>query len=135
LVVSYFLANLGYSVSLYDKESNVGGSLSREVNKLNVPKDVLDRELSSLLLPNIHLNYNTSLGGDIKIEDLSGKFDAVYIAFEDPTYTAGDDMKAKRFTNVFTSYPMLSQDKKEDFSPIIGLAREAVQKIDDFIRS
>jgi phytoene dehydrogenase-like protein len=135
LVVSYFLANLGYSVSLYDKESNVGGSFSREVNKLNVPKEVFDRELSSLLLPNIHLNYNTLLGEDIKIEDLSGNFDAVYIGFEDPTYTAGDDMKAKGFTNVFTSYPMLSLDKKKDFSPIIGLAREAVQKIDDFIKS
>ncbi|MFW9825758.1 MAG: NAD(P)-binding protein [Candidatus Thorarchaeota archaeon] len=134
LVVSYFLANLGYNVSLFEKDSKIGGTLYQKM-KSEIPGDLVERELSSLLIPNIYVNFETTLGKDIFLDDLKKDYDAVYIAHQNSNYLAKEQMKIEGYTNVFTSYPLLSNDKKADFSPIIGISRNAVQIIDDFIKS
>ncbi len=85
LTCAHYLARLGYEVDIKDTESRYGGYLHELVKQGKLPEEVLDRELSSIMIPPISFEGNW-LFSDDKIKNLSDTYDAVFL-------TVGTDLK------------------------------------------
>jgi NADPH-dependent glutamate synthase beta subunit-like oxidoreductase len=79
LSCAYHLSRKGYSVTIFEKESQAGGMLRLGIPEYRLPERVLDRELKSILDLGIELKLNCQVGKDVSWEEMK-KFAAVFIA-------------------------------------------------------
>jgi NADH-quinone oxidoreductase subunit F len=81
LSASHYLSLLGYRVTLFEADREPGGMLISCIPAYRLPRDVVRREIDSLLNGNIILKCGTSLGRDITIDSLfRDGFKAVFLA-------------------------------------------------------
>jgi NADPH-dependent glutamate synthase beta subunit-like oxidoreductase len=80
LTASFYLAMLGYNVTVFEKNEKGGGVLRYGIPSYRLPKDVLDIEIANIEQVGVEFKYNTDIGSDITIEELKKNFDIVYIA-------------------------------------------------------
>src|SRR5438105_2367045 len=72
----------GYDVSLFERESKVGGLLSTSIPPFRFDHAQLQWELDMILATGIDARTNTNVGmgpDDVKLEDLLDEFDAVFL--------------------------------------------------------
>jgi heterodisulfide reductase subunit A-like polyferredoxin len=75
------LALRGYQVTIYEKMSVAGGMLSLAIPGYRLPKDVVKREINTVLAHDIDIEYNRALGRDFTIGDLKQQgYKAVFVA-------------------------------------------------------
>jgi len=81
LTTAHFLSLKGYKVTLFEAEQEPGGMLFCAIPSYRLPKEIIKKEIASLLDKNITLNCGKTLGKDFSIEELfrSG-FKAVLLA-------------------------------------------------------
>lgn len=80
LSASYYLALMGYNVTIFEKSPHAGGMLRYGIPEYRLPKKILDREIELILGLGIEIRYGVELGRDITIEDLKrDKYSAVFI--------------------------------------------------------
>jgi len=70
LTAAHLLSLKGYRVSLYESAAEPGGMLVGAIPAYRLPKDVLRREIDSLLNENITLHTGRALGRDFTLESL-----------------------------------------------------------------
>lgn len=80
LTAAFYLAMLGYGVTVYEQMPEAGGVLRYGIPSYRLPKDILAAEVENIAGVGVEFVYNTALGKDITLEELKKKFDAVYIA-------------------------------------------------------
>jgi NADH-quinone oxidoreductase subunit F len=81
LATAHYLSLQGYKVTVFEKASQPGGMLSLCIPEYRMPRDVLQREIESLLNENITLQCDTAFGQDITVDTLFGEgFKAVFLA-------------------------------------------------------
>ncbi len=81
LSCAYFLARLGYNVDIFEKENKIGGVLTLLIPSFRLSDDVVNRELKGILsYPNIDIKFGRELGKNVLVSDLSGEYNAVFIA-------------------------------------------------------
>ncbi len=80
LTCAYYLAKLGYDVTIYESQPTAGGMLAVGIPEYRMPKDVLDKEIDTIRSVGVNILTNTEIGKDIKFEELKQKHDSVYIA-------------------------------------------------------
>ncbi|MBL7186577.1 MAG: FAD-dependent oxidoreductase [Phycisphaerae bacterium] len=81
LAAAHYLSLSGYKVTLIDSENEPGGMLLSCIPSYRLPRDVLRKEIESLLDYNITLRCGTSLGRDITIDEIfKDGFKAVFLA-------------------------------------------------------
>jgi len=81
LTAAHLLSIEGYGVTVFEAESKPGGMLWNCIPSYRLPKDVLDKEIASLLDNNIELQYNKKLGEAIDIEGLLKEgYQSVFLA-------------------------------------------------------
>jgi NADH-quinone oxidoreductase subunit F len=81
LAAAHDLSRLGYSVTVFEKDSRPGGMLVSAIPPYRLPRDVLSREIESILNENIELKCNQALGRDFTLDQLlKGKYRAVFVA-------------------------------------------------------
>jgi formate dehydrogenase beta subunit len=81
LSCAYYLAILGYEVTIFESQSVAGGMLRLGVPEYRLPRELLRLEINAILSMGIDLRLNTSLGTDFTISDLKRqKFQAIFIA-------------------------------------------------------
>lgn len=82
------LAQKGYHVDLFDKESTMGGIVAYGVPNYRLPKSVLDHEQQKLLDLGVNFFPNHRLGVNVHLAQLRQDYDAVYLALgeEKPTH-------------------------------------------------
>ncbi|HUT31729.1 MAG TPA: NADH-ubiquinone oxidoreductase-F iron-sulfur binding region domain-containing protein [Sedimentisphaerales bacterium] len=81
LVAAHYLSLSGYKVTIAESENEPGGMLISCIPAYRLPRDVLRREIQSLLDENITVRYGTALGRDITIDELfKDGFKAVFLA-------------------------------------------------------
>jgi indolepyruvate ferredoxin oxidoreductase alpha subunit len=80
LSAAYDLIQAGYEVTIYEKENEAGGLLKFAIPGFRMDKIGCDAEIGLLEELGVNFRFDTSLGKDIFVDDLSQDFDAVIIA-------------------------------------------------------
>jgi NADH-quinone oxidoreductase subunit F len=80
LTCGYYLARLGYDVTIYEAAPVAGGMLALGIPEYRLPRDILDQEIRIVEQTGVKILLNTEVGKDITFEQLRKKHDAVYIA-------------------------------------------------------
>lgn len=80
LSAAYYLRRRGHAVTVFDDQPQPGGRLRHETTPQELPREVLDAEIGTILALGIDLRSNTQVGRDISFQELRGQFDAVLVA-------------------------------------------------------
>ena len=80
LTCAAFLARNGFEITIYEKRDKLGGLLRYGIPEFRLSKDILDNAINKILNLGIEVQLNTELGTDVKLEDLSEKYDFVFIS-------------------------------------------------------
>ncbi len=80
LAAAYYLRRAGHAVTIYEKEPELGGRLRKEHSAEELPRDVLDAEIATILGIGIEARLSTELGTDVTVDDLASRHNAVVLA-------------------------------------------------------
>ena len=81
LTAANALSMLGYKVTIFEREAKLGGMLVGAIPAYRLPREVLGKEIDSLLNENIEVKFGQALGKDFTVDSLMGQgFKAVYLA-------------------------------------------------------
>jgi glutamate synthase (NADPH/NADH) small chain len=74
------LARAGHVVAVYEKAARIGGLLRYGIPDFKMEKSVIDRRIAQMRAEGVEFHPNSHVGGNIKIEMLMAKYDAVVLA-------------------------------------------------------
>ena len=80
LSACYQLRRLGYQVSLYESQEQLGGLLRYGIPAYRLEKKILDGEIQRILDMGVDLHLNAEVGSAQALKELHAKHDAVYLA-------------------------------------------------------
>ena len=69
----------GYDVTIYEKQSKVGGILWYGIPDFRLPKDIVEKIIEKVKGLGAKINTNTEFGKDINLEELRKQYDYVFI--------------------------------------------------------
>ncbi|MCX6620211.1 MAG: FAD-dependent oxidoreductase, partial [Acidobacteria bacterium] len=97
LTTAFYLALLGHQVTIYDGKEEAGGMLRYALPEYRLPKAVLAKEIELIRRLGVEFIFNTRVGFDIPLNDLSSAYDAVFISIgtwkESWVYLPGTELK------------------------------------------
>jgi NADPH-dependent glutamate synthase beta subunit-like oxidoreductase len=79
LSAAYHLARMGYVVTIFEALPELGGMMRYGIPSFRLPRSVLDRDIARILRLGIKTKLNTSVGEDIRWQDLQA-YDAVFVS-------------------------------------------------------
>jgi len=79
LSCAYFLAKMGYRVTVFEALPQAGGILRVGIPPYRLPKDVLEVEIAAIEALGVKIETNCRVGEDIKFEQLK-EYAAIFIA-------------------------------------------------------
>ncbi len=78
---AYFLAQIGYPVTVFEALPVAGGMLSVALPEFRLPKEVIDREVEYIVRRGVEVRYSTPINANFTVDDLRKEgYDAVFIA-------------------------------------------------------
>jgi NADH-quinone oxidoreductase subunit F len=81
LSCAYFLAQMGYSVTVFEALPIGGGMLSVAIPDFRLPREVIEKEIAYIAKRGVEIRYNTPITVNFTVEDLKQDgFEAVFIA-------------------------------------------------------
>ncbi|MDY6916843.1 MAG: NADH-quinone oxidoreductase subunit NuoF, partial [Chloroflexota bacterium] len=81
LSCAYFLAQMGYPVTVFEALPVGGGMLSVAIPDFRLPPEVIEKEIEHIAKRGVDIRYNTPINVNFTVEDLKKDgFDAVFIA-------------------------------------------------------
>ncbi len=80
LAAAYYLQQEGYDCTVVDEHEEPGGMLRHAVSEQELPKDVLDKEISLIKKLGVTFQGSTRVGTALSMEKLRRDFDAVFVA-------------------------------------------------------
>ena len=79
LTCAAFLAKKGIQVTIFEKYNELGGILVHGIPDFRLPKETVKSTIEKILELGIKVEFGKELGKNIKIEELSSRYDAVFI--------------------------------------------------------
>jgi NADH-quinone oxidoreductase subunit F len=81
LSCAYFLAQMGYPVTVFEALPIGGGMLSVAIPDFRLPREVIEKEVNYIARRGVEIKYNTPINTNFTIDDIKKKgFEAVFIA-------------------------------------------------------
>ncbi|MDD5571568.1 MAG: FAD-dependent oxidoreductase, partial [Bacteroidales bacterium] len=81
LTCGFYLAQKGYGVTVFEKESVAGGMLSLGIPEYRLPREVLNADINYVKSAGVEIKTNSALGKDFTIDELFEQdYKAVFIA-------------------------------------------------------
>ena len=80
LSAAYYLRQMGYGVTLFEKLPKAGGMMRYGIPEYRLPYDQLDKDIDYILSLGVDMRYNTLIGKDVTFEHLKDNYLAVYVA-------------------------------------------------------
>ena len=71
----------GVEVTIYEKYNYLGGLLIHGIPEFRLSKDIVNKTIQKILDLGIEVKYNQILGKNLNLEDLTEKYDYVYLSF------------------------------------------------------
>ncbi|MDE7218874.1 MAG: FAD-dependent oxidoreductase [Oscillospiraceae bacterium] len=80
LSAAYYLALMGHSVTVYEKQKHLGGMMRYGIPSYRLPRQKLDEEIASILSLGIQVRTGVDVGTDITFEELKRDYDSLYLS-------------------------------------------------------
>ena len=80
LAAAFHLRRMGYAITLFEAQPQLGGVLRYGIPPYRLPKDILDAEIQRLLDLGIEARTSTAISSHADFENLRSEFAAVFIA-------------------------------------------------------
>ena len=80
LTCAYYLARLGYGVTVYESLPVAGGMLASGIPEYRLPKEVLAKETRLVEQVGVKIQTGVEVGKDVKFEELQERHQAIYVA-------------------------------------------------------
>jgi len=80
LSAAYYLSIMGHDVEIFEQRKKLGGMLRYGIPNYRLPREILDKEIDTILSTGVRVHTGITVGKDITIDELKDKFDAIYIA-------------------------------------------------------
>ncbi len=80
LTAAYYLTLMGHKVTIFEKRNQLGGMMRYGIPSYRFPREVLDREIASILSLGIDVKLGVDAGRDIPLPELRKEYDAVFIS-------------------------------------------------------
>lgn len=80
LSAGYFLARMGYPVTIFEAMPVLGGMLRSAIPDYRLPKDVLDLQINYIRDMGVDFQTGVTIGEYLKFEELCNEYDSVFIA-------------------------------------------------------
>ncbi len=81
LTCAHYLSLMGYRVTIFEAEQRAGGMMLSAIPAYRLPREVLEKEIASLLSKDIAIKYGVALGRDITIDGLfRDGYKAIFLA-------------------------------------------------------
>lgn len=83
LSAAYYLQLMGHQVTVYEKRKRLGGMLLYGIPSYRLPRERLQEDVDAILSTGVEVVMDTTIGGEngeISMQDLREKYDAVYIS-------------------------------------------------------
>ena len=80
LSAAYYLSLMGHKVTVFEQRSKLGGMLRYGIPSYRFPREILDKEIESILSTGIEVKTGITVGNDVSFDELKNKYDALYIA-------------------------------------------------------
>ena len=81
LSCAYYLALDGYTITVFEKERQLGGMLTLGIPSFRLEKDVIDAEIDVLRQMGVSFQTGVDVGKDVSLDDLRKQgYDAFYVA-------------------------------------------------------
>lgn len=80
LAAAYALLRAGHACTLFDRHSELGGTLRTETSEAELPRAVLDAEIATIKKLGAHLELNTLIHSARALANVQSEFDAVLLA-------------------------------------------------------
>ena len=97
LTAGYYLARLGYDVTIYESHNVAGGMLAYGIPEYRLPKAILAKEVRLIEQVGVNIQMGVEVGKDVSFEDLRSQHHAIYIAtgtqFPNLVKVPGEDLK------------------------------------------
>jgi NADPH-dependent glutamate synthase beta subunit-like oxidoreductase/NAD-dependent dihydropyrimidine dehydrogenase PreA subunit len=78
---AYYLARLGYNVSVFEAMPVPGGMMAIGIPEYRLPRDVLNQEIQRIVGLGVDLHLDSAMGRDFSLADLEGQgFRAIFLA-------------------------------------------------------
>lgn len=119
------LAQLGYQVDVYEKQSYAGGIVSFGVPEYRLPHRWVELEVDKVKAIGVNFIFNQILGQNLGLDDLKEKYDSIYIAIGEEQMVP---LKLEGNANipVYTSFEYLKKIFEFDFEGIDQLKQVVV---------
>lgn len=79
LANAYYLRIKGHDVTIYEAQPELGGMLRYGIPEYRLPKDILRKDIDTVIKTGINVKTNTKVGKDITFDELRKKYDAVFV--------------------------------------------------------
>jgi len=79
LACAYYLRIMGHEVTIIEAMPELGGMMRYGIPPYRLPRDVLDKDIATVINTGIEVKTNTVLGKDITLEELRKEYDAVFL--------------------------------------------------------
>jgi NADH-quinone oxidoreductase subunit F len=81
LSCAYFLAQMGYPVTVFEALPVGGGMLSVAIPDFRLPREVIEKEIDHIAKRGVQIEYNSPINVNFTIEDIKNRgFEAIFIA-------------------------------------------------------
>ena len=77
---AYFGRLLGFRVAIFEKLQVMGGVLRVGIPEYRLPREIIAAEFEGLAAMGIELRPGTAIGKDISLEELTGRYDYIFLA-------------------------------------------------------
>ncbi len=118
LTAAYYLAQMGYSPTVFEKNVRAGGMLTYGIPSYKLEKDVIDAEIDILREMGVEIKCGVEVGKDVTIQNLKDiGYKAFYIAIGcQGGRRPGVENDAADGTEIAVEYLKNSFEKKEKFT-------------------
>lgn len=114
LTCSAFLAMNGASVTIYEKQAKLGGITMYGIPDFRLPREVIEKTVNNILSLGIEAKCNQELGKDYSLDEITKKYDAVYLSFG-ANVSAKMNIPGEDLNGVFGGNELLETGKHPDY--------------------
>ena len=114
LTCAAFLRKNGIGVTIYEKHDYLGGLLVHGIPKFRLPRSIVKKVTNNIINMGIDVKYNMEFGKDITLEDLTSKYDRVFLAVG-ANLSNKMNIDGEELTGVYGGNELLEHKKKLDY--------------------